>query len=180
MPSRRDRRRAAARAAVLLALALFLPGCVHAGHIRQGDRLPDLTLPDWRGGSFDVASLHGKVVLLDFWASWCGVCRTALPALDAMARRYQAAGLVVVGIDIDGSRASADRFLAERVPNPTLILLYDRDGAMMARMGASGMPALYLVDRTGVVRRIDAGYTPEHLHDVERSVAELLGIRPPA
>jgi thiol-disulfide isomerase/thioredoxin len=176
---RRDRPRASARGAVLLALFLLLPGCLHAGRVRPGDRLPDLTLPDWRGRSFDVASLRGKVALVDFWASWCEPCRTALPELDAMARRYQAAGLTVVGIDIDGNRESADRFLAERVPHPTLTLLYDRDGAMMSRLGASGMPALYLVDRTGVVRRVDGGYTPEHLHDVERSVAELLGTAPP-
>jgi thiol-disulfide isomerase/thioredoxin len=156
-----------------------LPSCVHGGQVRQGDRLPDLTLPDWQGGSFDLTSLRGKVVLVDFWASWCEPCRTALPALDAMARRYRDAGLVVVGVDIDGSRQSADRFLAERVPQPTLTLLYDGDGKMMSRLGASGMPALYLVDRTGVVRRVDAGYTPDHLRDVERSVAELLGVAPP-
>ena len=175
---RRGRPRASARAAVLLAAALLVPGCVHAGQVRSGDRLPDLILPDWRGASFDLTSLRGKVVLVDFWASWCEPCRTALPALDAMARRHHDSGLIVVGIDIDGSRESADRFLAERLPQPSITLLYDRDGAMMAKLGASGMPALYLVDRTGVVRRVDAGYTPEHLHDVERSVVELLGSAP--
>jgi thiol-disulfide isomerase/thioredoxin len=176
---RRDRPRRPARGAVLLALFLLLPGCVHAGRVRRGDRLPDLTLPDWRGGSFDVTSLRGKVVLVDFWASWCEPCRTALPALDAMARRHHDSGLIVVGIDIDGSRENANRFLAERLPQPSITLLYDRDGAMMGKLGASGMPALYLVDRAGVVRRVDAGYTPEHLQDVERSVVELLGMAPP-
>jgi thiol-disulfide isomerase/thioredoxin len=176
---RQDRPRASARAAVLLFTALLGPGCVHAGQVRSGDRLPDLTLRDWHGAAFDLTSLRGKVVLVDFWASWCEPCRTALPALDAMAQRHHDAGLTVVGIDIDGSRESADRFLAERLPHPTLVLLYDRDGAMMAKLGASGMPALYLVDRTGVVRRVDAGYTPEHLHEVERSVTELLGATPP-
>ena len=163
-----------------LALVVLLAADAAAGGVRAGDPAPDFTLQDWEGKALSLSSLRGKVVCLDFWASWCATCRTALPALDALARRHAGGALRVVAVDIDRDRAAADRFLAERLPRgPAVTLLHDPEATVLARYGAAGMPALYLVDRTGVVRLAEAGYDPSRLSEVERAIERLLEESPP-
>ncbi len=162
-----------------LGLVVFLVTLAHAAAVGVGDRVPEVSLPDWQGGTTSLAAHRGQVVLIDFWASWCATCRTALPGVDAIARRHPGKGLVVLGIDIDGDRAAAERFLAEHLPHPALTLLRDPDGAVLARFGAAGMPALYVVDRQGIVRLAEAGYAPERLAAIEQIVDTLLVPTPP-
>lgn len=156
-----------------LAAVLLVAGAAGA-RVEVGDPLPPLTLPDARGQPVALAALRGRVVCLDFWASWCPPCREALPALDALARRLGGRGLTVVAIGVDAERAPAERFLAERLPAPSLTLLYDPAAASLMRLGPGGMPALYLIDRDGIVRRVEAGYDPARLEEVERAVERLL------
>jgi thiol-disulfide isomerase/thioredoxin len=139
-----------------------------------GDRPPHLTLPTRDGAPFSVGATHGRVVLLDFWASWCLPCTRALPRLDALARRLASDGLVVVAIGIDQDPATADRYLADRVPDPAMTMVRDPGGRWLARFGARGMPALYVLDREGVVRLVEVGYDPDRLEHVEAEVRKLL------
>jgi len=157
----------------LLAVLLWA-GIARADAVRVGDPLPDLTLADAHGRPVALATLRGRVVCLDFWASWCGHCKTALPALDAVARRHAARGLTVVAVNVDQSRAPADRFLAERLPDPALTLLYDPDARALARFAPAGMPALYLVDPAGTVRLVEAAYDPARLGEIERAIERAL------
>jgi thiol-disulfide isomerase/thioredoxin len=143
----------------------------HAGRLEVGDRVPDVTLTDWSGRPVSLADFRGRPVCLDFWASWCIPCRTALPALDAVARRHPNA--VVLAVNIDRDRQSADRFLTERLSNPALTLVHDPGGTLMANLGAAGMPALYLIDREGVVRQAESGYDPAQLPTIERALEHL-------
>jgi thiol-disulfide isomerase/thioredoxin len=149
--------------------------------VTAGDRLPDFRVAGLHGGSIARADLAGKVAVVDFWASWCLPCREALPALDALARRF-GDRLAVIAIGVDHDRATAERFAAERLPSPALALAHDAGGGLMARLGAPGMPALFVVDCDGVVRRVVAGYSTEELRAVEQEVATLLdgacGARP--
>lgn len=157
-------------------LALLVsPGLTLAGQVGVGYRAPAFTLEDWEGHPVSLVSFRGKVVCVDFWASWCVACTQALPALDAIGRRHRSAGLEILAVNIDEDRAKADRFLAERLREPSLTPLRDPGGNLLARFGAKGMPALYLIDRDGVVRLVDSGYSPDQLDLVERKLAELLG-----
>ncbi len=161
--------------AVLLWLAL-VPRVDAAA--RVGAAAPTLTLPGAGGREVTLAELHGRVVVLDFWASWCGSCAKALPKLDSIARRFAADGLTVLAASIDESRERADRYVAERLPGSPMTFLYDPGGAAMGRFGAEGMPALFLIDRDGVVRATEIGYVPERLDEVERTIAALLASPP--
>jgi len=138
-----------------------------------GAPAPSFTLPDWQGRPRALAEFRGKLVLIDFWASWCAPCATALPALDTLARRYAPGDLVVLAVDIDTAPEQAERFLAERIPAPAVVLLRDPGGKILARYGAEGMPALYVLDRNGVVRRVEAGYAPERIASVAASIDAL-------
>lgn len=162
-----------AATARLLVVLVLLASPVRAGR-QAGAPAPDFTLLDRDGRRVAFADLRGKVVCLDFWASWCAACKSALPALDAMARRHEQDGLVVVGVNIDGGRADADRFLSEHLPAPALRVLYDPGGSVLARFAPAGMPALYLIDRSGTVRLAHSGYDVRGLDAVERAAAGLL------
>lgn len=159
-------------------LATVLTAAAAGAAVGVGDRPPNLRLSDARGRPVALADFAGKVVVIDLWASWCASCKTALPALDAIARRHAAAGLVVLAVTVDRERARADRFLAEHLPAPAVTVLYDPEGAALARLGAPGLPAFYLLDRTGVVRLVEGGYEAEKLRAVEAEIAALLAASP--
>ncbi len=145
-----------------------------AGQLQVGDALPAATLRDWQGRPTDLGDLRGKVVIVDFWASWCEVCRTALPELDAVALRHRGEPLAVVAISIDRHASLAQRFLDDYLPQPHVELLRDPGAEVMARFGAGGMPTLYVVDRDGIVRDVKAGYESQQLDSLEPLLRRLL------
>ncbi|HYR97126.1 MAG TPA: TlpA disulfide reductase family protein [Candidatus Binatus sp.] len=157
---------------VVLVLVLAVPA--RAAGPGPGARAPDFTLRDQAGREVALSDLRGKVVCLDFWASWCAPCKAALPGLDAIAARHAREGLEVVAVNIDGRRSDAERFLAEHLPAPAFRVLYDPGASVLARFAPGGMPALYLIDRTGIVRLAESGYDPGRLEAIEREAAALL------
>ncbi len=108
---------------------------------------PDFTLPTWDGGSVTLAELRGKVVYLDFWASWCAPCRRSFPWLNRLHVQYQPHGLEIVAVNIDRRREAAARFL-EKTPALFRIAL-DPDSRVADRYGVEFMPSAYLINRQG-------------------------------
>lgn len=166
--------RVAASWFLVLVLGIVIPRDVRAAAVHVGDGLPVVALPDWQGVPVNLAETRPRVMIVDFWASWCEPCREALPRLDAISRRYAADGLQVFAVNIDKTRTPADAFLKQHVPTPAMTLLHDPDGAALARYGAAGMPALYVVDQRGVVRLVESGFTADRLRSVEEVVTQLL------
>jgi thiol-disulfide isomerase/thioredoxin len=164
---------------VLVALLLACSAAVvRADSVRVGDRVPEFSLAARDGGTVVTADLRGKVVCLDFWATWCATCKAALPALDALARRpgFEDVRFLAVNVDRDGELA--DKWLAQNLPATKLTLLRDGGGTLLSRFGADGMPALYVIDREGVVRRVEAGYETAALKQVESAIDALVAPRP--
>ena len=111
---------------------------------------PALNLVDLEGKTWTLASLYGKVVMLNFWASWCEPCRVEMPALDALVLRHQAAGLVVLAVNHQESPEVIKRFWDQR-PFALPVLL-DRDGVVTAAWGVRAFPTTVLIDRHGAPR----------------------------
>jgi len=122
--------------------------------------------------SLDLARFRGKVVLVDFWASWCEPCRHSFPWLNAMQAKYGDRGLVVIGVNVDRDRADADRFLHE-VP-ATFQVVYDPAGALATRFDLPGMPASYIIGRTGDVVAHHIGFRSGLSADREAELKQLL------
>lgn len=104
----------------------------------------------------DLARFRGKVVIIDFWASWCAPCRQSLPWLNEMQAKYRDRGLVVIGVNVDRERAEADRFLEQMPANFQIV--YDPDGSLAARYHVPGMPSSYVIGRDGQQAGVHIGF----------------------
>ncbi len=144
----------------------------------SGQPLPDIALPVLHGSAPPVTrgSLHGKVVYVDFWASWCAPCRASFPWLNAMHNKYQARGLVVLGVNKDDDLADADRFLAKYPASFPLVR--DPGDALVKRLGLIGMPTAYLVDRQGTIHSIHQGFRNGDQAGLEKTLQSLLEQQP--
>ena len=156
-------------ALLLLATALAAP---LANATEAGDAAPAFALPTAKGDAVALDKLKGKVVYVDFWASWCGPCRRSFPWMNDMQQKYGAKGFVVVGVNVDKKRPDADKFL---VQNPAAFtVVYDEAGTTPAAYGVKGMPSSYLVDGTGKVVYVERGFLDEHKAEIEQRIASLV------
>lgn len=155
--------------AFLLALALATP----AAALEPGAAVPPLTAPALGSAQpLALQAFRGRVLYVDFWASWCVPCRLSMPALDALQRKHATRGFAVVGVNKDNTPADAQRFL-QRVP-VGFALVDDRGDALARAFDVKAMPSGYLVDRRGVVRRVHRGFTAQTAAALEREIEELL------
>jgi thiol-disulfide isomerase/thioredoxin len=133
---------------------------------------PNIVVQNGDGGSVDLASYRGKVVLVDFWASWCPPCKTSFPALDALYREYVAKGVEVLAVNVDERRRDADAFLSAHPHR--LTVLFDPKGAAPAAFGVKGMPTSYIIDRNGNIRFTHMGYSGNVDESYRRELGQLL------
>ena len=136
-----------------------------------GQLAPAITLPGPYGET-SLAALKDKVVLVDFWASWCVPCRQSFPWLNPMQAKYGARGLQVVGVNVDNKRADADTFFAE-VPAQFLID-FDAAGDTPKRYAVKGMPTSVLVGADGRVLKQHAGFREDDKGPLEAAIVAAL------
>jgi len=138
----------------------------------EGDPAPAVALhPLDEHGPAALADLRGKVVLIDFWATWCGPCRASMPAVERVWQRFRGQGLEVVSINVEGDAAKARAFAAGFTP-PLTFPLYVDDGSAAAAFHADAIPHVVLVDKQGTMRFVHVGGTDEE--DLAGRVAALL------
>jgi len=111
---------------------------------------PELSLPDMHGQPHDLASLRGRVVLVNFWATWCPPCVYEMPGIQRLANRLAGQQFSVLAVNVGESRQQVHRFLKLIDFDATVLL--DRDGETFARWGATAYPASYLIDAAGRIR----------------------------
>ena|SRR2546422_8944039 len=123
------------------------------GELKVGDPFPDLAKFSLEGTL--PSGLEGKVVVVDFWASWCGPCRQTFPLMEELHHRFAKQGLVIVAVNEDKSRAAMNEFLKEYPV--TFAVVRDAKKALAATVNVPGLPSSYLLDRRGRVRLIRSG-----------------------
>ena len=106
----------------------------------------------------DLSAYKGKVVYLDFWASWCIPCRLSFPFMNDLQQRYESRGLVVVAVDVDKDRAAADDFLRQQLPGFKIV--YDPAGQIASQYKFRDMPTTVLIGRDGRQRFVHDGFFP--------------------
>ena len=120
----------------------------------------------------DLSQYHGKVVYLDFWASWCKPCRQSFPWMNRMQDKYGDQGLVIIAVNLDEDRADADRFLKE-LPAKFQVV-YDPEGQLAAEYKLIGMPSSFIIDRDGGVHSRHMGFHDSSPAEYEAEIQSLL------
>jgi peroxiredoxin len=138
----------------------------------NGGAAPDFTLKSAGGENLKLSEYRGEVVLINFWASWCGPCRQEMPALDALHDRYRSLGFTVLGVNVEEDSRKAREVLDDlQVSFP---VLFDDRSTVSRLYDIVAMPSTVLVDRDGNIRYLHKGYQPG-LEDVYlQQVRELI------
>lgn len=140
--------------------------------LNAGARAPEIGADDLNGSRVTIGGLRGKVVLVDFWASWCDPCKRELPVLERLHGEYHSRGLEIVGVNIDRRESNMRSFL-RRTPL-SFTIVHDGDQRIAGRYRPPRMPSSYLIDRRGVVRHVHEGFRASDAAGIERRIRELL------
>ena len=139
-------------ATLFLAAALAAPTFEASASTAAGD----FSLPTRDGGTVHLSELRGQVVMINFWASWCGPCRQEMPLLQQLYGKYEPLGFTLLGVNVEPDSTQAQDWL-KKVP-VTFPILFDRDNKVSAQFGVEAMPSTVLIDREGNVRHVHRGY----------------------
>ena len=158
---------------VLLVAAVAALRTAPAAAVEPGQPAPQVRLDI--PGAPNLDALKGQVVYLDFWASYCGPCRRSFPWMNEMQARYGTRGLRVIGVNLDGKRADAERFLAQ-VP-AQFAIAYDPSGDSPRRYAVKAMPTSVLIGPDGRVLRVHSGFHDDQRAELEAAIVQALGHR---
>jgi peroxiredoxin len=157
--------------AIIAAAGLALPALAADP---TGAPAPQFTLGSKGGPSVSLAQYRGQVVMLNFWASWCGPCRQEMPLLESIYKKYNRLGFTLIGVNVEPDANAANAWLKQTpVSFP---ILYDKDSRVSKMYDVAGMPSTVIIDRSGKVRVLHRGYKPgdenEYLDSIRTLVRE--------
>jgi thiol-disulfide isomerase/thioredoxin len=154
--------------AMTAALLLSLPALAAS----SASPAPQFTLAARGGRDVSLAQYHGQVVMINFWASWCGPCRQEMPLLESIYKKYKGAGFTLLGVNVEPDSKAADEWLKQTpVSFP---ILYDRDSKVSKLYDVAGMPSTAIIDRSGKLRMLHRGYKPGDENEYLDSIRALI------
>lgn len=156
-------------AAIIAAAMLTLPALAADP---TGSPAPQFTLAARSGANVSLAQYRGQVVMLNFWASWCGPCRQEMPLLDSIYKKYSRLGFTLIGVNVEPDANAANDWLKQTpVSFP---ILYDKESKVSRMYDVEGMPSTVIIDRKGKVRALHRGYKPGDENDYLDSIRTLV------
>jgi thiol-disulfide isomerase/thioredoxin len=133
---------------------------------------PAFTLASRGGQDVSLAQYKGQVVMINFWASWCGPCRQEMPLLESIYKKYNRMGFTMLGVNVEPDSNAANEWLkATPVSFP---ILYDRDSKVSKLYDVAGMPSTVIIDRGGKLRVLHRGYKPGDENEYLDSIRSLI------
>ena len=137
-----------------------------------GKVAPEFALDTRTGEQIRLADLRGEVVMINFWATWCGPCREEMPLLDELHSRYNRVGFTLLGVNIDDDPRRAEKMIEDL--GVTFPVVFDSTKAVSQQYQVSAMPVTLLLDREGIVRFVHHGYKPGYEDKYLEQIRELL------
>jgi peroxiredoxin len=160
---------------ILRSLWVIAAGALATSSISAGPMsgpAPNFNLRAKDGGEVSLADLQGQVVMVNFWATWCGPCRQEMPHLEALYQRYSDLGFTLLGVNVEADSSGADKFLKETpVSFP---ILFDPKSEVSKMYDVIAMPSTVIVDREGNMRFIHHGYKPGYENEYQTQIRALL------
>lgn len=132
----------------------------------------DFTAKTFAGDNIRLQEQRGNVVMLNFWASWCGPCRKEMPLLETLQKKYQRMGFVLLGVNVDEDSAAAQRFLKD--VDTTFPMLQDNKGDISKLYNVDAMPTSIFIDREGKLRSVHRGYKTGDEKAYEKIIKKLI------
>lgn len=171
-----DLRAAGARLFAILAATLFGVAAHTACAADEGQPAPAFSARSLTGGgNVALGNYKGKVVYLDFWASWCAPCQTSLPALEALRKEFPADQFQVIAVNVDQDPEKARKLLEKlKIGYPSAT---DPEGRLPETFGLKTMPTSYLIDRDGVIRRVHPGFRAGDVDAIRQQIKTLVEAR---
>lgn len=155
---------------IVLVIGFVLVACGSRESAKQSG-VADFTLPSIDGTEYRLSDFTGKVVIIDFWATWCPPCRNSIPAFIALYEKYHDQGLTILGVSLDNDEGALRQYSKQmKIPYPVLIGNNDIAKAYQV----SGIPKTIFLDKKGEVRKTQVGFAPELEARFDELVAELL------
>jgi cytochrome c biogenesis protein CcmG/thiol:disulfide interchange protein DsbE len=155
----------------VIALLFFTLTLFSHNSVAAFSQAPDIELPGING-TVQLESLKGKVVYLDFWASWCEPCKKSFPWMHGIKQSYADQGFEILAVNLDKDRKLADEFLKEMEVN--FIVAFDETGKCASDYKLRGMPSSYLIDRDGKVHASHVGFRENDKASLELAIKNLL------
>jgi len=154
--------------AIAASLAVALPALAAP----TGAPAPTFTLSSSGGSEVSLAQYKGQVVMINFWASWCGPCRQEFPLLESIYKKYGRMGFTLIGVNVEPDSKAANDWLKQTpVSFP---ILYDKDSKVSKLYDVAGMPSTVLIDRSGKLRMLHRGYKPGDENEYLDSIRALI------
>lgn len=140
--------------------------------VTQAAAAPDFTLKSLEGSNLRLAEQRGDIIVLNFWASWCGPCLQEMPALDALAAKYAPLGVQVWGVNVESDNRVAQAYLQRtKVDFP---ILFDDQNEVSKAYQVQAMPTTVIIDKDGQIRALHRGYKPGYEQKYEEDIKRLL------
>lgn len=140
-------------------IALLFPALALAGIINK--KAPEFSLTSLDGKAVSLNDLRGKVVFLDFWASWCPPCKQEMPELSRLSEKFKASDFAIVAVSVDKKKEHASGFISTISGSGKLIVLHDPSASVVSQYNAQAMPTSFIIDKTGVIKFVHFGYREE-------------------
>ncbi len=160
------------RTLLLGAILVIFTASSLASSSLEGQVAPDFALKSASGENLRLSEYRGDVVLINFWATWCGPCRQEMPLLDDLYGRYQRVGFILLGVNIDDDSRRAMQMVQELGVN--FPVLFDENKEVSKLYKVEAMPVTILVDREGTVRHVHHGYKPGYEEKYLTEIRSLL------
>ncbi|PIP78980.1 MAG: redoxin [Gammaproteobacteria bacterium CG22_combo_CG10-13_8_21_14_all_40_8] len=155
---------------LLLSLSILIGSGLHAAEVL--DRAKDFTLLSREGKNIRLNEKIGNVVLINFWASWCGPCRQEMPKLENLYQKYKHLGVSIIGVNIDENTELSKNLLNDFPVNFTI--LYDPEAKVSEPYQVESMPSTYLIDKKGYLRFLHKGYQSGYEDEYDKQIKQLL------
>ncbi len=143
--------------------------------VKEGSEAPDFSLPDLDGKMHRLSDYRGKVVFLNFWATWCDPCKDEMPSMEMLHRTLKDKPFVIIAVSVDKNREDIDEFLKEY--NISFLILHDRKGKIKELYKTTGVPETFIIDQNGIIAEKVWGPRDWTRQENLKTIFRLLGIK---